>query len=69
MWFGTYGGGLNKFNSSTTTFSSYTEENGLSNNSIYGVLEGAENTLWVSTNFGLSKFNISHEHISKLPRK
>ena len=58
IWFGTYGGGLNKFNSSTNTFSSYTEENGLSNNSIYGVLEGSENTLWVSTNFGLSKFNI-----------
>lgn len=58
IWFGTYGGGLNKFDPISQTFSSFTEENGLSNNSIYGVLEGERNTLWVSTNFGLSRFDM-----------
>lgn len=58
LWFGTYGGGLNKFDRATNSFTSYTEEtHGLANNSIYGVLGGNNNSIWVSSNFGLSKFN------------
>ncbi len=58
LWFGTYGGGLNKFNKETESFTSYDESDGLCNNSIYGVLGGEPGTLWLSTNFGLSKFDI-----------
>jgi class 3 adenylate cyclase/ligand-binding sensor domain-containing protein/predicted metal-dependent HD superfamily phosphohydrolase len=58
LWIGTYGGGLNKFDIATETFTHYTEENGLANNSIYGITGSNEdNVIWMSTNFGLSKFN------------
>jgi class 3 adenylate cyclase/ligand-binding sensor domain-containing protein/predicted metal-dependent HD superfamily phosphohydrolase len=58
LWIGTYGGGLNKFDLKTEKFTHYTEENGLANNSIYGITgSNEENVIWMSTNFGLSKFN------------
>jgi class 3 adenylate cyclase/ligand-binding sensor domain-containing protein/predicted metal-dependent HD superfamily phosphohydrolase len=58
LWIGTYGGGLNKFEIATEKFTHYTEEQGLANNSIYGIIGSNEdNVIWVSTNFGLSKFN------------
>lgn len=58
LWIGTYGGGLNKFDIASEKFTHYTEENGLANNSIYGIIgSNEENVIWMSTNFGLSKFN------------
>ncbi len=61
MWFGTYGGGLNRYNTATGDFKCFTEEDGLSNNSIYGIVEGDLGTIWISTNFGLSLFDIKTE--------
>lgn len=62
LWIGTYGGGLNKFNIDTETFTHFTEEKGLANNSIYGITGSIEeNVIWMSTNFGLSKFNYATE--------
>ncbi|MDQ3192814.1 MAG: hypothetical protein M3Q58_14560 [Bacteroidota bacterium] len=57
IWIGTYGGGLNKFDPSSELFTSYTEENGLSNNAIYGVLSDKNQNLWMSSNKGVSRFN------------
>jgi ligand-binding sensor domain-containing protein/class 3 adenylate cyclase/predicted metal-dependent HD superfamily phosphohydrolase len=59
LWIGTYGGGLNRFDQNSGKFDSYLEDNGLSNNVVYGILPGKEDALWLSTNFGLSKFSIS----------
>jgi len=39
------------------TFKHYTTENGLPNNVIYGVQHDAHGQLWMSTNFGLCRFN------------
>ena len=61
LWLGTYGGGLNKFDVQTKEFSHFTEKQGLSNNSIYGVIGGDSNKLWISTNFGLNVFNTKTE--------
>ena len=57
LWIGTFGGGLNKFDIVTETFTHYTEQDGLSNNSIAGILADEEGNLWLSTGKGLSKFN------------
>ncbi|MBX7150848.1 histidine kinase [bacterium] len=57
IWIGTYGGGLNRFNRETETFVRFTEEDGIPNNVIYGILDDNDGNLWLSTNNGLSKFN------------
>jgi signal transduction histidine kinase len=63
LWLGTGGGGLNRFDPIAGTFRSYTEKDGLPNDTVYGILEddvppeeGGPN-LWLSTNRGLSRFN------------
>ncbi len=67
MWFGTWGGGLNRFDRETETFSHYRTRDGLPNDVIYGILEeeaasgdGAGH-LWLSTNNGLSRFDPATE--------
>lgn len=57
LWIGTYTGGLNKFNYDTETFTYYTVEDGLPNNSIYAIAEDDSKKLWISTNNGISKFD------------
>lgn len=65
FWIGTFGGGLNKFNPKTEKFNFYTEKDGLSNNVVYGVLEGGDEHLWLSTNKGVSSFNMKTETFKK----
>jgi len=61
IWIGTFGGGLNKFipasNGLPDRFRVFNNSNGLSNNVIKGILEDDFNSLWVSSNKGLTKFN------------
>ena len=57
LWIGTNGGGLNKYNSEKDNFLTYTVNDGLPNNVIYGILEDHHENLWLSTNNGISKFN------------
>ncbi len=57
LWLGTKGGGLNRFDTNTETFSVQTEKEGLANNVIYGILSDDEGNLWMSTNNGISRFN------------
>jgi signal transduction histidine kinase len=63
LWLATAGGGLNRLDPTTMTFSHLTEKDGLPNDTIYGILEddvppeeGGPN-LWLSTNRGLSRFS------------
>ncbi|NOZ47092.1 MAG: histidine kinase, partial [Chlorobi bacterium] len=66
LWIGTYGGGLNKMTANYNiklkkkqySFISFSVKDGLPNNTIYGILKDNKNNLWLSTNNGLSKFNI-----------
>jgi signal transduction histidine kinase/ligand-binding sensor domain-containing protein len=57
VWVGTNGGGINKFNQKTNQWQFYTEEDGLCNNTICGILEDKNRNLWLSTFKGLSRFN------------
>jgi ligand-binding sensor domain-containing protein len=59
VWFGTHSGGLNKFDSKTGGFKSYTTENGLPNDVVFGIQEDSKANLWISTMKGLVKFNPS----------
>jgi signal transduction histidine kinase/ligand-binding sensor domain-containing protein/CheY-like chemotaxis protein len=57
LWIGTLGDGLNYFNFYNKTFTSYTEENGLPSNVIYGIMKDRLGRLWLSTNNGISRFD------------
>jgi len=60
LWLGTYGGGLNRYDIASGKTTHFTEQDGLSNNVVYGVLKDkASMQLWVSTNKGLSRFDPS----------
>ncbi|AFM03488.1 putative periplasmic ligand-binding sensor domain protein [Bernardetia litoralis DSM 6794] len=59
FWVLTYGGGLNLLDRKTGKFKHFTEEDGLPNNVLYGVLEDSKKNLWFSTNRGISKFTPS----------
>jgi ligand-binding sensor domain-containing protein/class 3 adenylate cyclase/predicted metal-dependent HD superfamily phosphohydrolase len=57
LWLGTFGGGLNSFNTKTKRVEKvYTEKDGISNNSIYGIVMDNHKNLWFSTNNGLNCF-------------
>lgn len=57
VWLGTHGSGLIRIDSQSDSMNNYTENNGLPNNSVYGILNDKDGNLWISTNRGLSKFN------------
>jgi ligand-binding sensor domain-containing protein len=61
FWIATCGGGLNRFDRSTGEIKYYLEENGLSNNVVYNIAEDKNNNLWITTNYGLSRFNKSNQ--------
>ena len=60
LWIGT-SEGLSVLNLSYKPyqFDHYTERNGLPNNTVHGILEDAGGHIWISTNQGLSKFDVS----------
>jgi ligand-binding sensor domain-containing protein len=57
LWIGTFGGGLNRLDIKTNSVTHFTEEDGLPNNTIYGIRKDNNDNLWMSTNNGLSRFN------------
>ncbi len=69
LWIATYGGGINKLLTNTDvdsgenvySFKSFTEKNGLADNTVYRILEDDEGYLWFSTNHGLVKFDPGRE--------
>lgn len=56
IWFGTFGGGVNKL-SGNGQFSRFTSTDGLSNNEVFGILEDRQQHIWLSTGNGLSRLN------------
>jgi ligand-binding sensor domain-containing protein/signal transduction histidine kinase len=57
LWVGTAGGGLNLYRPESDSFKNYVEKDGLPNGFIYGILEDDLGRLWLSTNFGVSRFD------------
>jgi signal transduction histidine kinase/ligand-binding sensor domain-containing protein/DNA-binding response OmpR family regulator len=59
LWFGTVGGGLCRFDYKTETFTAFTEKQGLPGHSVFSIQPDNDGNLWLGTNNGLSKFNLS----------
>jgi len=57
LWIGTFGGGLNRFDTKTGLFRNYTTVEGLPNNIVFSILDDHNGNLWLSTDGGLSKFD------------
>lgn len=62
LWVGTNGGGLCKMDKQTGACVRYSKTNGLPDNVISGILADDFGNLWLSTNFGLSRFSLSTKH-------
>jgi len=74
FWIGTNGNGLVKWNRVTGKTETFTMEEGLSSNVIYGILgeQGIENNkdiLWMSSTYGLMYFNTGNNTINTYTQK
>jgi len=57
VWVGTSGGGLDRFDRASQSFTHYTEEEGLSGNTVTCILADEAGYLWLATVKGLSRFD------------
>ncbi|MBO9201512.1 MULTISPECIES: ligand-binding sensor domain-containing protein [Niastella] len=56
LWIGTLGRGLIAFNLNTGESYTITDDQGLPNNTVYGLLPDEQGSLWLSTNKGICRF-------------
>jgi signal transduction histidine kinase len=56
-WISTAGGGIIQYNEQTGLVKQYTNKDGLSNNTVCGLLTDPDNNVWISTYSGLSYFD------------
>lgn len=61
LWIGLYGGGVLRFNRKTGIVKHFSTKNDLPNNSVYGLVADNNGHLWMSTNGGLTRFNLQDE--------
>ena len=64
FWVSTDDGGLNKFDKKHGIFKRYGKEHGFETKAIKAILEDAKQNLWLSSDMGLIKFNISKEKVT-----
>ena len=57
LWIGTNGGGIYKYDTRNKKTVNYTSDNGLTDNSVYAIIQDSKKKLWISTNKGLCKFD------------
>ena len=57
LWVATAGGGLNLYQPALDSFTAYTERDCLPSDVVYGIAEPGDGALWLSTNFGISRFS------------
>lgn len=57
FWIGSRGGGLVHFTPETGQFKIFTHHDGVPSNVVYTALIDTENNLWLTTNWGLSRFD------------
>lgn len=73
VWVGTRGGGLDRVlisprHPGLVRFSNYSQVDGLSNDVIYGIQGDDLGNLWLSTNFGLNRFNPTTGEVKRFHR-
>ena len=61
LWIGTLGKGLMALNISDGKYQMITEEQGLPNNTIYGILSNEKNVFWMSTNKGICRYAVPED--------
>jgi len=61
IWAGTKGGGINILDPVTHYFRTLTLKDGLPGNNVYGILPDNQGRLWISTNKGLSSYDIFNQ--------
>ncbi len=61
LWAGTGGSGLNRLDPDAKAFKRYDTKKGLSNDTVYGILEDEDKHLWISTNRGLNMLEVESE--------
>ncbi len=59
FWLGTRGGGIVKLNTQTGESRIFTVEDGLTDNFIYMMLKDREGRYWITTNWGLSRYDVT----------
>lgn len=59
LWIGTAGSGLIRLDLRSERVENFTKKQGLPNNFIYGILSDDLGNLWLSTNKGLTRFNVT----------
>ena len=63
IWIGSIDGGISEFVLSTGKFNTYNETNGLLTNQVCKIVEGNDNTLWLTTLNGISNLDLRTHHI------
>ncbi|ELR69439.1 hypothetical protein C900_04971 [Fulvivirga imtechensis AK7] len=61
LWIGTYDGGLVRLDPKTGNVKKYMTDDGLENNVVYATIPDELGNLWISSNNGVSQFNIANE--------
>jgi ligand-binding sensor domain-containing protein/signal transduction histidine kinase/DNA-binding response OmpR family regulator len=61
IWIGSLRGGLSLYQPKTRSFTTYTMANGMASDNIIDLLEDNEGNLWISTDRGLTKFDIKRK--------
>ncbi|MEL7534906.1 MAG: two-component regulator propeller domain-containing protein, partial [Bacteroidota bacterium] len=64
IWIGTFNHGLYYLNKADGSFKHYTTEDGLTGNSVFGILKDDEGHIWLSTNNGIARFSPMRETFS-----
>lgn len=57
VWFATEGGGICCYNADTDSFTNYDHRRNLYHHIIYGILDDDEGNLWLSSNYGIVRYN------------
>lgn len=58
LWISSYGYGLIKFNLQNNSCTYFTQQDGLSSNATYNILNESDSVIWISSNKGLTRFNL-----------
>jgi ligand-binding sensor domain-containing protein len=60
LWLGTWGEGFKFFDPVTQQVRTYTTKDGLASNFVHAIFKAKDDVLWISTENGLSQFDLQH---------